>query len=214
MNALHIVVILGAPVTAEATPGPDLQQRLDRCVELWQQQQTRDATTTTQESSLRIVVTGGNPQTYGSSGVKAEALVMQDYLLSKGVAGHDIWVEAQAIHTFHNALYTKQLLQDKKLVAKQPMSMTIVTHDWHMPRSLACFQIVWCNDPNVTFHAEPVPSDATDTRVQERITKEARFIKEWTPLCLKEEENSRCMPDIQAATAKWKEIVAEIDNQV
>lgn len=122
-DGLHVVVVLGAPVTSEGTPGPDMKERLDRCLALMvpkkdgeEHRHSNGILYDIDEQEIIIVVTGGSPATYGSSGIKAEALVMADYLVEHGVSRPKILIEPRALHTFHNALYTKQVLSKQGLV--------------------------------------------------------------------------------------------------
>ncbi|KAL3896022.1 MAG: hypothetical protein SGARI_007280 [Bacillariaceae sp.] len=172
----HVIVVLGAPITTEATPGPDMKERLDRCLELYNNENN------TKDHPFLVVVTGGTPPTYGSSGVKPEAEVMAEYLIAHGMSSSDLILESRALHTFHNALYTRQILTNDDMgIVNNIRKVTILTHDWHMQRSLWCFELVWCDaveENTLEFAQEAIPSDAGV--VQERVTKEQKILaKGW-----------------------------------
>jgi DUF218 domain len=226
-------VILGAPVTEQATPGPEMQERLDHVIRKYHHQNKKklhDGTSSSSSSSssqLGIVLTGGAPQTYGSSGVAPEALVMARYLVDKGKIPRDILVvEAHAQHTFHNALYTKQLFvfhgdgQQQQQPLPPSYTISVVTHDWHMQRSLWCFQIVWSDQPGIVIQAETVvttvPSSSSDTTTK---SLEAKYKSEhavlqrgWIPQCIQQEASSRSMPPVSVAMAKWKELSSSLST--
>lgn len=185
----RILVVLGSPITADAKPGEDMKQRLDH---VWQNKLDR--------AVEKIVVTGGTPQTYGSSGIKAEAHVMKEYLVANGIPSDKILAETRAMHTFHNALYSRQILKESGISAQQ---ITILTHDWHMPRSLLCFQIVWCDDPAMKFNVVHIRGNGNDPAVVSRLHQEIRLTRDWLYVCIEEENNSPLMPpkDLAAATA-------------
>jgi DUF218 domain len=208
-------VILGAPVTIQATPGPEMKERLDHVIRKYHHQNKLDDGTSSSSLSLGIVLTGGAPHTYGSSGVVPEAVVMARYLVTQGNIPRDILLlEVHAQHTFHNALYTKQLFHNRQ---QQPPFISIVTHDWHMQRSLWCFQIVWSDQPDIVIEAEAVvvvPSEESDTTtttpnnllVAKYESEQAVLQRGWIPKCIQQEATSPSMPSISVAMAKWKEL--------
>lgn len=232
-DGLHVVVVLGAPVTSKGTPGPDMKERLDRCLALIgrtnddrEQQHPNEIRNDSGEQNMLIVVTGGTPATYGSSGIKAEALVMADYLVEHGVPRQMILIEPRALHTFHNALYTKQLLAEQGLhdaigTAKSAkiQRITILTHDWHMRRSLWCFLLVWSDyqggdsEALSTFfdESQAIPSDQTDHTVQERLAFEQNVLKDgWLESCILREQGNICMPPKEAALTKLKALLSSL----
>ncbi len=73
----HVLVVLGCPVTSDGGPGPHMVDRLTHALSLCRSDPLF--------SSCRIVVTGGAPKTYGSSGVVAEGVVMQRFLEEHGI---------------------------------------------------------------------------------------------------------------------------------
>uniref|UniRef100_A0A7S4NEE4 DUF218 domain-containing protein n=1 Tax=Odontella aurita TaxID=265563 RepID=A0A7S4NEE4_9STRA len=206
-----VIVVLGAPTTPEGKPGPDLKKRLDRCLEILKIDPLK-------ASKSLVAVTGGSPQTYGSSGVCPEGVCMQQYLIQRGGVPQDqIIVEDRAYHTFHNALYVKTILRERGLVVNSESSdsssppaminLIVLTTDWHVERSLLCFAAVFSDVPNVTL-AEPevVPSDPTDPEVITRKSKEKMLIDRWIPLCFNEEKDHPDCPNVESATAAMNAI--------
>lgn len=110
-----------------------------------------------------------------------------------GVDQSRILVEDRAIHTFHNALYTKTLLRQGEMLTK-PLNLVIITTDWHAKRALLCFKAVFCDAPNVVLKTQLVPSESNDVQVKDRIVKEERLIARWIPLCVEEERDHPDMP--------------------
>ena len=186
-----VIIVLGAPTTNNGQPGPDLKARLDRCMELLATEPYSDST---------VVVTGGSPNTYGSAGVHSEGEIMRSYLVAKGADQHTttILVEDQALHTFHNALYSKTLLRAHGVHfdTEALLELTIITTDWHMERSLLCFEAVFADAPEVTLTAESVSSGITVNETMKRISKEKKILEQgWIAQCIQEEKHHPDMPD-------------------
>lgn len=132
-------------------------------------------------------MTGGNPPTYGSPGTKEEGVVMKEYLIDGKVPEEQILLESRAYHTFHNALYSRNLLSERGAEAQE---ITIVTHDWHFPRSLLCFQVAWCDTSLPKFQAITVPGDFQSAEVQTRMVHEKQLVTNWVPFCLEQEKKA------------------------
>lgn len=147
---MSLVIVLGAPKLADDTPGPDLKARLDRSLALYRA-----------SNAMRLLVTGGNPKTYGSQGELAEGVVMRAYLEAHGVPRAAILAETEARGTFGNAVNSRQLLEPQL-----PTHITLVTHDWHAARARLCFESVFGADTIVDVDA--VASDPLDAQVVER----------------------------------------------
>ena len=74
-NEYGYIVVLGAPVRDDGTPGDDLAARLDVAARLLR----------AGDASSYVVVSGGAPTTYGSSGVAAEAV---EFLVNTTTTGN------------------------------------------------------------------------------------------------------------------------------
>lgn len=187
-KADRVIVVLGAPTTDNGGPGPDLKQRLDHCIELM---------ATSEYSDSVVVVSGGSPTTYGSSGLHSEGQIMHDYLVANGVKSKRILVEDKALHTFHNALYSKTLLRNQGLLAgdTEKLELVVLTTDWHMERSHLCFKAVFIDTPGVILIAETVASDDTAPETIARVSKERTILDNgWIARCIKEEQDHPDMP--------------------
>lgn len=81
-------------------------------------------------TGLPLLVTGGSPMGEKMALAELMARVARD---EYGVA--DVWVEKASDTTWENAEFSQQLLADKGVD-----SVLLVTHAWHMPRSVAVFE--------------------------------------------------------------------------
>jgi uncharacterized SAM-binding protein YcdF (DUF218 family) len=82
------------------------------------------------ESGRPVLVTGGNPDGHG----RAEALAMQASLARDfGVSAR--WIEGESENTRQNALYSARILLPLGI-----RRIALVTHAFHMPRSVAAFE--------------------------------------------------------------------------
>ncbi len=171
------MVVLGAPLLVGGLPGPDLKQRLDMALTL-------------RDNASLIVVTGGAPKTYGSSGEREEGVAMQEYLITHGVSPELILVEKAARNTFDNALLTRALLKKRPGGWPVPARLLVVTHDWHAERSRECFEAVFGRDVSVRIELCQVPSDKTLPAVIERIAKEKSIVvSKWVQRVAAEQRN-------------------------
>jgi uncharacterized SAM-binding protein YcdF (DUF218 family) len=65
-----------------------------------------------------------------------ESKIIRDYFISLGIPDEDILYEDISRNTYENALYTKQVLEEKNLLNS---SFILVTSGFHMKRSQACY---------------------------------------------------------------------------
>ncbi len=112
------VIVLGAAIHKDV-PSLVLKQRLDKAVEYHNE-----------NSDAVIVVSGGK----GPQESIAEALAMENYLISKGVPQDIIIKEEQATSTYENFLYSKKIL-DKRFSGDY--SVAFVTNEYHTYRACA-----------------------------------------------------------------------------
>ncbi|CAB9511590.1 Conserved Protein [Seminavis robusta] len=197
----RFIVVLGAPTTEDGKPGPDMKQRLDRCLELLAQEK---------EDDCLVVVTGGSPRTYGSSGVCKEGDCMHQYLTEKGVKSSRILVENHAQHTFHNAIFSKSLLRTRGYIpSSRATELSILTSDWHMTRSMWCFQAVFCDHLNITLVPVTAKSDPTLPGAKERIAYEREMTrnKDWVLRCI---QLHRGHPEVpEPLKGPWSEMLLD-----
>eukprot|EP01126_Amoeba_proteus_P033738 TRINITY_DN3326_c0_g1_i5.p1 TRINITY_DN3326_c0_g1~~TRINITY_DN3326_c0_g1_i5.p1 ORF type:complete len:174 (-),score=31.38 TRINITY_DN3326_c0_g1_i5:163-684(-) len=152
-------------------PGPDLKARLDLCLLFFQER----------GSNIPTIVSGGTPQSYGSSGAKAEGLVMRDYLVERGVHPGYIYVEQTAYHTLDNLIESKAIM-DKYFL--QPHKLVIVTHDWHMARAKALAQKIFEDTKIESIIYKEVVTTLETQETIERRKKETQLVSNWVPRIL------------------------------
>ncbi len=81
----------------------------------------------------KFLLTGGSGFMFGTS--KSEAVLARELLLRLGVPDEDIIVEPDSKNTYENAVFTKEILEEKYPNAR----CLLITAAWHMRRSQACF---------------------------------------------------------------------------
>jgi uncharacterized SAM-binding protein YcdF (DUF218 family) len=113
------VVVLGAAMAAPGVPGPALRRRLEHGVAVFL---ARDA--------AHLLVSGG---VVGPP--PAEAHVMRDLALARGVAAERIIVEDMARNTFENAVYSGRIMRERGW-----RRVVVVTDAFHLPRALYVFR--------------------------------------------------------------------------
>jgi uncharacterized SAM-binding protein YcdF (DUF218 family) len=111
-------------------------------------QRVRYAAKLHRETGLPILASGGKPL----GNAKSEAQQMQQ-VLEQEFKVPTKWTEDASNNTFENARFSKQLLQQEGI-----QRIYLVTHAWHMPRSLQAFQ-------DAGFEVIPAPTAFT-TRYQ------------------------------------------------
>jgi hypothetical protein len=172
----HMILVLGAPVVdnpqKKPVPGPDMQARLDLCYKLF----------TERGGGFPIIVTGGAHQTYGSSGSKAEGLVMKEYLVETcGIDPSFIFPETTAYHTLDNLLESKRVMDQNTF---QPKKLMIISHDFHMERVKFLAKKIF-EDTKIELSYEAIVSDHQNPKIQERIKSEEESMKLWVPSIFK-----------------------------
>ena len=133
------VVVLGAVMAAPGIPGPALRRRLEHGVAVFS---ARDA--------AHLLVSGG---VVGPP--PAEAYVMRDMALARGVAAERIVVEDMARNTFENAVYAGRIMRERGW-----SRVIVVTNSYHMPRALYVFRRL-----GLTVTGEGVPRPPGTSRL-------------------------------------------------
>lgn len=82
----------------------------------------------------RVIVAGGNASIVLDK--RPEAAYLKEFLISLGMDTHQIMMDTLSRNTFENALYTRQLFEERDLSRQ----ITLVTSAWHMPRARRCFE--------------------------------------------------------------------------
>ncbi|MGZ8408111.1 MAG: YdcF family protein, partial [Caulobacteraceae bacterium] len=94
---IDAVIVLGAPPLGPGVPGPAIERRLEHGVAVFRNR-----------GASCLVLSGGIVRT-----PPAEAEIMRDLAVSRGVPEARIVVEDQAKNTFENALYTGLIMRER-----------------------------------------------------------------------------------------------------
>jgi uncharacterized SAM-binding protein YcdF (DUF218 family) len=113
------VVVLGAALVAPGVPGPALRRRLEHGLAVF-----------TEREAAHLLVSGG---VVGPP--PAEAQVMRELALARGVAAERIIVEDMARNTFENAVYCGRIIRERGW-----RRVIVVTDAFHLPRALYVFR--------------------------------------------------------------------------
>jgi uncharacterized SAM-binding protein YcdF (DUF218 family) len=120
----QVIVVLGGGRNREADEyGGDT-------VEHFTLERLRYAARLRQRTALPILVSGG--RLYGEA--RSEASLMQE-TLEQDFKTPVRWTEGRSRDTLENARYTARLLKEQGLGR-----ILLVTHSWHMPRAVWCFE--------------------------------------------------------------------------
>ncbi len=110
------MIVLGAQVKPDGEPSLQLQWRLEKAAEAYQQKK------------VPVVVCGGQ----GKNEPAPEAEVMREELISLGVDADMILTDTTSVSTHSNIRNAMALLADRNVT-----KVLIVTSDYHLPRALA-----------------------------------------------------------------------------
>jgi len=119
-----LIVVLGAPATADGMPGPALQRRLRCAQELLRR-----------NPSACVLATGGVQPRAASD--RPEATVIAARLCAQGLPADRILVEPTARSTWENAVRSVRLLD---AAPRKFDPVLLVTDPWHLPRALLAFR--------------------------------------------------------------------------
>lgn len=82
----------------------------------------------------KLLLTGGTGDILQKNPSEAEEV--QKFLLDVGVPASDIIIESKSRNTWENAIFTKQVLDDKH----PNETYLLITSAWHIRRSIRCFE--------------------------------------------------------------------------
>jgi uncharacterized SAM-binding protein YcdF (DUF218 family) len=139
-STAQAIVVLGADVRLGADGEPDTlgPYTIERIVY---------AAGAFRRLHLPIAVSGGSAErSHAAAGDLMKALLAQDFGIPV------TWDEDRSATTWENAVNTKPLLEAAGIT-----NVVLVTHAWHMPRSLWCFE-------RMGLHAVPWPAPRTALR--------------------------------------------------
>ncbi len=110
------VVVLGCQVRANGSPSKALRQRLDRAYDYL-----------TQNEDAVCIVSGGQ----GPDEPMAEAKVMYDYLIAKGIAPARVMMEDKSHDTNQNMKFTAEIIEREGLSRE----IAVITNSFHQYRA-------------------------------------------------------------------------------
>jgi vancomycin permeability regulator SanA len=113
------IVVLGNKVNSDGKPSDRLRARLDKTIDLYQNNMAK-----------KIIVTGG----LGKEGYN-EAGVMKDYLVKQNIPTENVLVDSKGLDTFQSAVNTK-----KMLASQLDKPIILVSQHFHLWRSENIFE--------------------------------------------------------------------------
>jgi uncharacterized SAM-binding protein YcdF (DUF218 family) len=146
-DTIDAVIVLGSPPAAPGVPGPAIERRLDHGIAVF-----------TDRNARHLVLSGG---VVGAP--PAEAEIMRELALSRGVPAGRIVVENQARNTFENALYTGLIMRERGW-----RRVIVVTDAFHMPRALYVYRRLGLNVSGEAVTGHPSGGLATRLRLYAR----------------------------------------------
>lgn len=105
------IIVCGYPTQDDGNLSSILKSRIDKAIELYQKDQ-----------SLYMIVSGGAIHNKFS-----ESQAMAEYAIMHGIPQSHLFIENQAKSTYHNMLYSKQIMEKYHF-----QSCYIVTNSWHV----------------------------------------------------------------------------------
>lgn len=121
LEVSDVAVVLGNKVELNGKPSKRLQGRLDKAVELYQNNYFE-----------YVIVSGG----VGKEGFN-EAVVMKDYLIDNGIPDDNILIDSNGYNSFMTAKNTKEIMDNMDFD-----SATIITQFYHISRTKLAFNKV------------------------------------------------------------------------
>ncbi len=107
------IIVCGYPTNEDGTISSILKSRMDKAIEIYR------------TNPCKMIVSGGSVHNPYS-----EALCMKDYAIKQGVKSGDILIENQAKSTYHNMMYSKEIMDKNHL-----QTCYVVTNKWHQVKA-------------------------------------------------------------------------------
>lgn len=85
----------------------------------------------------KILISGGSASFINKNTTRTDATLGKEFLLKGGVLASDILIENESKNTYENAVFTRKLLENNKLMDSK---LLLITSAYHMKRSVACFK--------------------------------------------------------------------------
>ena len=129
-----VIIVLGSGLRKDGKPGPALTRRTRHGAELWHE-----------GAASLVLCTGGQSEYYP----RTEASACREILLASGLPSDAILMEQQSRSTEENAIYSKRILDDRRL-----SRVILVSDSYHMLRARWLFRA-----QDIQTFASPVKSD-------------------------------------------------------
>ncbi|XHR30272.1 MAG: YdcF family protein [Chthoniobacteraceae bacterium] len=114
LGQADVALVLGNKIERDGRPSSRLQARLDRTIELYR------------SGYFPVIIVSGG---IGIEGYD-EALVMRDYLVSKGIPALAVIMDNKGITTFASAENAREIMRDRGY-----KSVFVISQYFHIPRS-------------------------------------------------------------------------------
>ncbi len=114
-----------------------------------------------------LLMTGGKVQ--DGENIQSEAEVMAEMAMSQGVPRHAIYLEDKSMNTIENAFNSRDILEELGTTL-----VTVVTSDFHIPRSKRIFDDVLGTDYQIEYR-ESHTSMGRDERLMSMIMEAKRL---------------------------------------
>lgn len=108
------IIVCGYPTNEDGTMSSILQSRVDKAIQLYQDHHVR-----------YLIFSGGSVHNQYN-----EALTMKKYAMDKGIPEEVILLEDQAISTYHNMKYAKNIMDENNL-----KNCYVITNSWHIVKA-------------------------------------------------------------------------------
>ncbi len=110
-----VIIVLGASVDGDGTPGETLESRIEHAVTLWRRRLAR-----------RIICTGG----YTGQAHRSESSACRATLIALGVPPEAVYIEERSQNTYENARYALEIMVENDL-----QSAVVVSSGYHLLRA-------------------------------------------------------------------------------
>lgn len=107
-------IVCGYPADSDGSPSKLMKTRVDKAVKLWEDRKVK-----------YIILSGG-----AVANEYTEAEVMKQYALEMGVPESAIIEETQAVSTYHNMMYVKEIMERECFA-----DCVVVTNGWHLRKA-------------------------------------------------------------------------------
>ena len=108
------VIVCGYPASDDGTISEILKSRVDEGISLYK------------DGYVKMMIMSGT----NAHNEYVEAEVMKEYALTQGVKEEDILLETKAKSTYHNMLYSKEIVEEYGL-----KSCYVITNSWHLRKA-------------------------------------------------------------------------------